>query len=1719
MSNSAQNSSQLNREGVVNHGDGPITPENEFERLDLSKGVYELSKGGKIIARFAEEKGFLSPLFDAFNYFYDQGLERIMRSTNIRFPVNIINRYSPEYRLAQSMTGQNLRILESKGFDQEYVRQGYVTVSFADGRIHRPTTQVFKTKDVSATGQEFKNAVDVPLLPITARDLNQTYSGKVTGSIIATLDTGEEIDRTNHNVVLHNIPVMVGSKACHTYGLEGSCRTKKGECFTDPGGYFIIKGSEKVVLVQENLDKNKRFLVMQKVNAKVESKDDEGGQKDAEKEYPGVAITCEAPRGTSKFMTLLIEQKPKEGMKIDLMAFNTSTLKMSIDHPLNIFLAIREMYGLYERQFIAQGHDPAVVYQVFNISIQSIFDSITSLMKQDSAYRKKLTNFLKQTSIMVKELIKPSGTMNVDELRRKYFLRSICYTDVEKVTIEEYNAILRKIVEDEIFYEINIDQYNMQAAREALDKKMNQLYLSMIKLLEYACGYRGFDDRDHYGVKIDKTAGELISDLERSFFTKFANSKQVDMAPAPGRQPSCSVIYSYEIPGQPPKILYEGFKLTTFVPTGTDKNMIEACFSPGRWGISVNKTKNITEILMSDSILYRYSHLMRISTPSKASGQQINARLARMSQVRFVCLSETPEGDNCGLVKNPTIGTLFSLRRDETLFYDLITSRETHLTIPEDKLQGLEAPLGSLICDTNYKLLINKKRVGYSSLHQMIDLWTRVPDTMRKSLDLNVKCEKFAEQEVGQMILSPVPIYDMLPGAGYQLIVNQQLVGYLDKERLEKLIKKLPQTVQAVLNDSQLILAGDQATIVQLLTPKPIVTGSRTSSGIPVRYEQHKVGFMYREIAVEVIRGFGANCKNLFEKLVLSVDSFLSSGVTKESLIEWVSARVQTEYTYLTHIEVFIEGVSHGFILRSEADNLMKSYPRGCSYQEEVLAISFGNYRNEAFLAWITEHISGYQEHFAFSINGIQMRWLNYKDATLISQIFNDREVLIGGEMVNDGSIRHEATISLTVQSGESDEAYRPHWLYINDEKRGLVTVGTVESIVSQFPDNSFTEAYVSNEISPEYPHKLVLNGKLMGFCNSSVIAQRARQVRRFDPEFFDVSVVVDEIDSTLYITTGSCRIISPLLIVENGELVIEKKKMWDATFEELLKSGCLEYVDAAEHETLDICYSIEKFEEIQAKKKDLRIEMKLLAEGRIDEFWDRRSRFGRGADRITDDIDYLMNDLIEKYKKLRRVYTHCDVHPCTQGGLSVNIIPLFNHNQSPRNTFQCQMGKQSKMIPNSLQMIRFDTTKKVLSSPSSALFEPQTNRMLRMDKMPAGHNMTVAILDYYGWNAEDSFVVNRSAVDRGLMRYFVYRTYKTVCAVSPSYTETFAKPTESSEAKFKDRYAFIDDTGMPYIGVKLKAGQCVIGKVRRYHDKGGKGTQMKDENASILIPEGEEGMVIRVIKTEANGENICKVLLAQYRIPRIGDKFASRHAQKGTIALLENEENLPFDPYTGEVPMLLLTSHQIPSRMTTSKLIELVAGKATLLSGEYFDATAFSSVPRKRMEEIMRAYGYSDTGKHRLVDGMTGEVLNCGVYMGPIYYQSLKHDVLDKMQSSVNGPINMITRQPVGGRNRGGALRFGEMERDAVIAYGASELAAERLMNVSDAYKYVYCRNCGTIPDSRVGEGEFKCNICGGTDIGRVVTPHPYKLFVQTLSVAGHKFRFRFNEQKKEGL
>ncbi len=206
-----------------------------------------------------------------------------------------------------------------------------------------------------------------------------------------------------------------------------------------------------------------------------------------------------------------------------------------------------------------------------------------------------------------------------------------------------------------------------------------------------------------------------------------------------------------------------------------------------------------------------------------------------------------------------------------------------------------------------------------------------------------------------------------------------------------------------------------------------------------------------------------------------------------------------------------------------------------------------------------------------------------------------------------------------------------------------------------------------------------------------------------------------------------------------------------------------------------------------------------------------------------------------------------------------------------------------------------------------------------------------------------------------------------------------------------------------------------------------------------------------------------------------------------------------------------------IPSRMTMAKMIEIVASKIASFSGERVNATAFRNFNIKEFKENLRQYGYSPSGKERMFSGFTGEPFEAEIFIGPCYYQALRHQVLDKVQMRSRGAIKQQSHQPVGGRARKGGQRFGEMERDAIISHGASEFLKERLCGVSDAYEAVYCATCGTIAISNLANEKNVCRTCGdNAKFGTCTIPYSYKLLTNMLAGAGFELTFEMSQVNK---
>uniref|UniRef100_T1J8E2 DNA-directed RNA polymerase subunit beta n=1 Tax=Strigamia maritima TaxID=126957 RepID=T1J8E2_STRMM len=462
---------------------------------------------------------------------------------------------------------------------------------------------------------------------------------------------------------------------------------------------------------------------------------------------------------------------------------------------------------------------------------------------------------------------------------------------------------------------------------------------------------------------------------------------------------------------------------------------------------------------------------------------------------------------------------------------------------------------------------------------------------------------------------------------------------------------------------------------------------------------------------------------------------------------------------------------------------------------------------------------------------------------------------------------------------------------------------------------------------------------------------------------------------------------------------------------------------------------------------------------------------------------------------------THLEIEPFTLLGVCAGLIPYPHHNQSPRNTYQCAMGKQAMGTIGYNQQNRIDTLMYTLVYPQAPLVKTRTIELVHFDRLPAGQNAIVAVMSYSGYDIEDALVLNKASIDRGYGRCVVHRNAK--CSMK-KYNSVASDSIQGPMLDAKTmkrclRHQALDDDGIASPGERVESKQVLVNK---YTPKTlppslqGHVQATPEPKETPVVYRGPGPVIVEKVMISSNDvdSQLIKILYRQTRRPEIGDKFSSRHGQKGVTGLIANQEDMPFNDL-GMNPDVIMNPHGFPSRMTVGKMIELLAGKAGVLDGKFHYGTAFGGSKVVDIGEDLIRHGYNYLGKDYLTSGITGEALSAYIYFGPIYYQKLKHMVLDKIHARAKGPRAVLTRQPTEGRSKEGGLRLGEMERDCLIGYGASMLLIERLMYSSDAFDVDVCNECGLLC--------YKgwCHYCKSSgDVSSIRMPYACKLLFQEL-------------------
>ncbi len=592
---------------------------------------------------------------------------------------------------------------------------------------------------------------------------------------------------------------------------------------------------------------------------------------------------------------------------------------------------------------------------------------------------------------------------------------------------------------------------------------------------------------------------------------------------------------------------------------------------------------------------------------------------------------------------------------------------------------------------------------------------------------------------------------------------------------------------------------------------------------------------------------------------------------------------------------------------------------------------------------------------------------------------------------------------------------------------------------------------------------RVFVDGRLIGYVEKGDnLADTLRSMRRSGKIHSHVGIYLyssqnDKATKRLYISCNAGRVLRPLVVIKDSKPlvsyeVIEKVSKKFLSWNDLLYMGVIELVDANEEEN---CYVA------------------------IDP------------------------------KKLEPKHTHLEIFPSAILGVGASIIPYPEHNQSPRNTYESAMAKQSLGFSTPLMNASTYVRQHFMLYPQTPVVSTKAINLLGLEERPTGQNAVVAVLPFEGYNIEDAVVFNKSSVDRGLGRTFFYRIYEAEAKQYPGgMKDNFELPQADANIRGyrgEKAYRLLEQDGAIMHEAVVQGGDILIGRtspprfMEEYKEFEVKGPYRRD--TSVGVRPSENGVVDTVIITQSvEGGKMYKIRVRDMRIPEIGDKFASRHGQKGVVGMLVNQEDVPYTE-DGVVPDVMINPHAFPSRMTVGMFMESLGGKAASLRGRIVDGSAFLGEKLDDIKGAMEQYGFKYTGKETMYDGRTGKKFPADVYIGIVYYQKLHHMVADKIHSRARGQVQMLTKQPTEGRARGGGLRFGEMERDCLIAYGASMMLKDRLLEESDKAEVNVCERCGLLAYYDVKQRRYVCRVCGEkAKISSVVIAYAFKLLLQEM-------------------
>jgi DNA-directed RNA polymerase subunit B len=579
---------------------------------------------------------------------------------------------------------------------------------------------------------------------------------------------------------------------------------------------------------------------------------------------------------------------------------------------------------------------------------------------------------------------------------------------------------------------------------------------------------------------------------------------------------------------------------------------------------------------------------------------------------------------------------------------------------------------------------------------------------------------------------------------------------------------------------------------------------------------------------------------------------------------------------------------------------------------------------------------------------------------------------------------------------------------------------------------------------------EVYLNGKFIGEVEEPIVfVENFKSERRKGKIESNANIRYDDKLKIVEIEAGKGRATRPLIVVKDGmplltDKILEQLKKGELTWSDLINQGIIEYLDSAEEENAYVSFS----------EKDLK----------------------------TDN-------------------THLEISPYTMFGICTSLVPFCQHSPTPRVNMGSKNQKQGLGFYAANYLVRMDMDTSLLHYPQTPVVKTWMHEVYEDDKHPAGQNIVVAIMSYEGYNMEDAIILNKGSIERGFGRSSYYRpSIAEELRYSGGLIDEICIPDKEVKGyKSEKDYRLLEEDGIVYPEAAVNEEDVIIGKTSppRFlssFDEYNLAAAARRES-SVAIEHGEKGVIDIVLITEnEEGNKLVQVRIRDEKIPEIGDKFTSRHGQKGVVGLIVPQADMPFSA-SGMTPDLIFSPHGIPSRMTISHLIELIGAKVGSLNGRYIDGTTFHSEQEDHLRKELLTMGFRESGVETMYNGQTGEQYTARIYIGNMYYLKLKQMVSNKLHARARGPIQLLTRQPTEGRGKEGGLRLGEMEKDTFVAHGASLLLKERFD--SDKTVIPVCEKCGLIAIYDTHKEKAYCPICGDSDISDIEISYAFKLIL----------------------